>query len=158
MIYEWRKHGAPGAGVDAQTVGEAIASIAEREGMCTPARLVQEAGGGARDLHRLFTWDDAEAAQRWRVQEARNVINAIVVRVERNGQETEAPAFVSVGRIAETQDRGAGYRPVQVVVQDPEFRAEALQEAIKDLNAIRRRYEAIKELSPVWDLVDRIAA
>lgn len=155
MIYEWTRGN---TAVSAQVVGETIAGIAKESGRCTPKQLVDEATPDDSPLHPLFTWDDTEAAERWRVHQARNVINNITVRVEHNHKTVSAPAFVSVGRVASTVERGAGYRAIQDVSDDPGFRAEAMQSALSEINGIRRRYAAIKELAPIWDAADLIAA
>lgn len=157
QVYTWnanRSH----PNVDAAIVGRTIESIVQRHGRCAPSTLVKEAQPEDSPLHALFTWDDTAAAANWRTHEARRIINAITVRVQTNKGEVEAPAFVSVGRIKDNAEHGTGYRPLNVVIADRNFRAEALQTALAELNAIRRRYQAIRDLDPVWESLARIAA
>lgn len=153
MTYQWGRKTLP---VPAQVAGEAIEEIADREGFCTPGRLVEVAASEWSPLHPLFTWDDQEAAVQWRTHEARQVLNNLVVSVKVEGETVNAPAFISVGHTARTRDAGEGYRPVSVVVSTPAFSAEALDEAISRLHALRRRYEAIEALSPVWRALDDV--
>ena len=145
--------------VDPQIVGETIESIVARDGLCAPGSLVEAARPDTSPLHSLFTWDDGEAAGKWRTHEARQVINLIrVVVPSSDGEPVEAPAFVSVGHIKETVERGEGYRPLAVVTEDDAFRSEAMQTALRELSAIRRRYQAIQKLNPVWAALDAVAA
>lgn len=152
--YSWSKR--MSFGVDPEVVGKTVESIASRDGHCAPATLVDEARPEDSPLHPLFTWDDTAAADSWRVHEARRVINSLVVRVERNGKEEDAPAFLSVGHRADTQALGEGYRTLAVVVGTPEMREEALDEALGRLRSYQRRYQMIGELGPVWEALDEI--
>jgi hypothetical protein len=106
----------------------------------------------------MFTWDDDEAAHKWRVHEARNVINALSITITVNDQEVTGPAFISVGHILKTQGEGEGYRSLSVVMTDPEFAQEAMNEAMGRLRSIRARYASLEALSPVWAALDQVAA
>ena len=153
--YRW-SHFRPS--VPAQTVGETVARIEREEGSCHPARLVEAARPADSPLHPLFTWDDNEAAAKWRTHEARNVINSLEVTITRNGTAIDAPAFVSLHRPAKDGDDAVSYRSVSVVMLAPASAQDALSEALGKLNALRRRYEALTQLSGVWRALDAIAA
>lgn len=155
MVYEWGKRA---FAVDPQIVGETVQGIAKREGYCTPAQLVAVAADSDSPLHRLFTWDEAKAASRWREHEARQVIGSLSVTVKMGDSESRAPAFISVGHTADTQERGEGYRPLAVVQKTPEFRDEALHEVISRMEALRQRYASVEGLDPVWEALDRVKA
>lgn len=153
MVYEWgsRHHAVP-----AQVVGEAIAAIQQRDGTCRPDALVAAARDEANELHPLFTWDDDEAARRWRRQEARQVINSL--RVTLVGYAEPVPAFVSVTWSPAGREPIDGYQPITVVRHDAAMRAEAMADALAQLDGLRRRYAAIEALSPVWEAVDAVAS
>lgn len=156
MVYQWsgRKYA-----IKPQIVGSAVARIASRnDGVCHPEDLVAAARNETSQLHKLFTWDDTAAAGKWRTHEARMVINSLVVTITVNDQEVKAPAFCSVGGPGHSEQAEKGYRPVSVVVADPEFRQDALDDVMQKLQALRSRYAAIEALSPVWDALDKIAA
>lgn len=155
MVYQWGSRKYP---VDAQIVGDAVDRITAAEGYCEPRRLVAEAEPDDSPLHPLFTWDDDEAADKWRTHEARKVIGGLTVTVQYENQEVSAPAFISVGHVIATQDAGEGYRPLSVVVSDEKFAKEALAEATMRLRAIQRRYTALDALAPVWEALDLVAA
>jgi hypothetical protein len=152
-IFKWTHHS---YAVNANVVAAAITKIAKREGACQPQRLVETASDPASPLHPLFTWDNAQAAKNWRTHEARFVIGSIVeVHMTATGTRVQ-PAFVSVGHRETTQGAGGGYRPVSIVMADQGFTDEALSDALAQLQALRRRYESLKELAPIWQAIDEV--
>lgn len=154
-VYSWTRQSYK---VSPQTVGEAVERITREKGFCTPAHLVTTAMRKNSPLRPLFTWNDAEAADKWRTHEARNIINSLSVTVKVNDREERVPAFISVGHVEKTQESGEGYRPFRVVVQTPEFHDEALHEVMSRLETLRRRYAALTELAPVWEALDQVKA
>lgn len=88
-VYQW-KSGSRVKG-DAQAIGEELASIDK----LTPESVVKKARSKRSAMHECFTWDDDKAAHQWRLQEARHVVNAIVVVAEADEQ-IEARVYESV--------------------------------------------------------------
>lgn len=110
-------------------------------GVLRPAEVVawaREHPGSA--LHARFTWDDTEAAERYRLWQARDVIAS--VRFEPSAG-TKVRAYVAL-----TTDRGEeSYRAVVDVLSDEEQRAQLLADALRDLKALRTKYAVLKELA-----------
>lgn len=151
--YQWGKRS---FGVPAQEVGDAVEKLsAAHGGVCPPSALVEEARPTRSPLHRLFTWDDTRAAEAWRRHEARKVVGALVLRVaDREGP--AAPAFVHVRTVTPDEVR-EGYRAtVDVVDEGDADRAFVLAEALRMLHGLRRRYEAVETLRPVWHALDEV--
>lgn len=57
-----------------------LRSIENRAGRLTPEQVVNAASDESSALHACFTWDDSEAAAKWRLDEAREIIRS--VRIE----------------------------------------------------------------------------
>ncbi len=57
-----------------------IKALEDRAGKLTPEQVVEAASDESSALHSCFTWDDSEAAARWRLDEARELIRS--VRIE----------------------------------------------------------------------------
>jgi hypothetical protein len=55
----------------------------EAGGTLAPAAIVDFARSANTALHSAFTWEDTEAAERWRLHEAKNVIRAAVTMLPR---------------------------------------------------------------------------
>lgn len=153
MIYEWGSRSFP---VAAEVVGKAVEQIAKRTGgVCPPGMLVERARPERSPLHRLFEWDDEAAAESWRRQQARMVINSLVLVIE--DSESRPPAFVHV-RVQQGDNQREGYAASVEVMADDEMRDQALREALSKLRGLKRRFESLSELGPVWQALDSVEA
>jgi len=117
----------------------------ERGGSLLPADVVEAASAPESPLHRFFDWEDSEAAFKWRLHQARNLINAIVIVETRSGREIFA--FVS---LVDDRQAGEGYRETLVVLADPDLRARALEQALREARSWAQRYADLQELSEVF--------
>lgn len=154
-MYKWSGRSYP---VEAGTVAETVDRIAREHGRCEPGQLVDVARPETSPLHTLFTWNNQEAADKWRTHEARKIISAITVVNIHDEQARETPAFISVGHIESTQDAGEGYRPIEVIAANEAFTQEAMRDVMMRLRAMRRRYEAIEALAPIWKAMEELEA
>lgn len=140
--------------VSAQIVGEELERIEKEAGEVSPRLLVGHAKPVSSPLHSFFEWDDRIAAEEYRVEQARSLIQAVVVKAF-DGAETRNPirAFVNVG----TQD-GRGYFGIATVMSDEEKREQLIMQARAEIEQWRDRYRAIVEFSKVFEAIDKIAA
>jgi len=126
MDYKWRRKLAP---IDAQVVGEELESIRQKGGgRLIPKAVVDDARPATSPLHPAFEWDDSVAGEEYRIHQARQIIRAVHVVVEDNGESTNEtrPVFVHI-------DKGADkyYQAAAVAVTNvDEFQA-ALKELVK---------------------------
>jgi hypothetical protein len=79
------------------------------KGNLTPSILVKEAEDPASPLHDRFEWDDAEAAQRWRLEQARVLLRSTVALVKTGEVSLPLPAFV---RDPDRPSHEQGYIPI----------------------------------------------
>lgn len=156
MVYRWRQDSRkPG---DAQQVGERLASLRgkSREGL-HPEDVVAAA---RRDkvLRPHFTWDDTDAADRWRVHQARCLIGAIVVVQEVSGstEPVTVRAFYAVDApTSPEREGGQVYVPLSEAMTT--HRDEVLGRALDEAKAWRRRYRDLAALAPVFYAIDAVA-
>lgn len=147
MVYQWKNGWHYAA--DAQAVGERLASLAGQVGDgLTPRAVVDDARSPKSPLHPCFEWDDAKAAEEYRVEQARAVIQRITVVIEERPTEP-VRAFVSM-----RAEEGRRYRSTIDVLRDPVSREQMLDEARGELSAWREKYKALEELSDVFAVVD----
>lgn len=127
------------------------------QGTLTPANVVQAAAWPTSALHPYFTWDDTEAATLRRLDEARSAIAS--VRVQLLTQPEQPPidvrAFVS---LASDRVAGNGYREIEVVLADPDQRAQLLRTALRELHSLQRKYGKLSELAKVFASLDEARA
>lgn len=143
MTYQWKVPGI--MPVDAQTAGNELQRIYERDGVIEPETVVAESRTPSAPLHSCFEWDDEKAAHKYRIAQAQNIIRAIVVVDEAKQPETRA--FVNVQR---------EYHPVSVVVRNPEKREILLQNALNELRWFERKYNTLQELSNVFAAIKEV--
>lgn len=143
MTYQWKVPGI--MPVDAQTAGNELQRIYERDGVIEPETVVAESRTPSAPLHSCFEWDDEKAAHKYRITQAQNIIRAIVVVDEAKQPETRA--FVNVQR---------EYHPVSVVVRNPEKREILLQNALSELRWFERKYNTLHELSNVFAAIEEV--
>jgi len=151
MVYRW-KDNSPHPKVDAQVVGEHLEMLRSSHGGITARLVVDEAKAEDSPLHEAFQWDDSVAADEWRLQQARQVVNHIVVVMEKDGGEapTITRAFVVV-----TQMNAETYTSVAVAMADPGLRAQVVARALRELEAIRKKYAELEELAEVFRVIDQ---
>jgi hypothetical protein len=153
VIYKW---GSRSFNADAQEIGEIVDQLHRDNGRTLPPDALWQVAleRPESSLHKLFTWDkDAAAVKCWR-QEARIIINQLVVVNENTGEQT--PAFYHV-RMVESDGVSEGYVPGYLVMEDHDMREQALAEALTSLQGFRRRYQHLQQLAPVWEAIDQLS-
>lgn len=159
LSYKWRDGTRFKKSVDPQAVGERLEQLKKSaKGFLTPDAVVEDARSRASPLHSAFEWNDDEAAQQFRLQVARTLINSIrvVVILENNGQEVEERqiAYVHV-RPGEEDNSDPAYVSVDTLKVRDDFREQVLEEALAYLKGFRNRYREISELSGVMREIDK---
>ncbi len=137
-------------GVGADKVWRRLEQIRKREGDLTPTAIVDDARPEAATLHPLFTWDDAEAGERWRLFEARNLVRSVVV-VKADSTEVQ-DVMVSV----ETAD-GRGYKPASVAVRTEDDFSSAHRMLMGKLSGIASALDDLKRIAAGGERSDAIA-
>ena len=150
--YSWgRKH----HGVPAKTAGEELERIQQRDGMVTKETLLDESRPEEAPLHPAFEWDDTKAAEKYRLTQAKSIINDIVVEVIRTGEDEtkKVPAFVNV---VKGLQNNAQYLSIDVAMSDEDHRKAVLENAKSELNAFKRKYSNLTELAGVFAEIDKL--
>lgn len=121
-------------------------------GLLRPADVVAFARNEDTALHSKFEWDDTEAAAKWRLVQAREVIRLNVTIIGDNAGPVRA--FVSLS--SDRATKGGGYRATVDVLSDDIRRSEMLADALDELRSVKRKYEKLRALKPVWDALDSV--
>ena len=149
MIYQWKE--GSHAKVDPQIAGEELERIRVRHNGRLESELVVEAAQDeANPLHTAFEWDNAVAADAYRLDQARYLIRSIEVVVQETAEAKPVRAFVSVVR-----DEDRSYTSVAHALSDPELRRQVLMGALSELEAWRKRHAELVELAEVFASIDQ---
>lgn len=152
MIYQWKPERQ--IKIDAQAAGEELERIrVKNNGRLESEMVVEAARKKTSPLHPAFEWNDAAAADAYRVEQAKYLIRSIEVIVEADANSRPVRAFVSVVR-----DEDRSYTSVSHALADPELRRQVLLSALKELEAWRVRYAELVELANVFAAIDEARA
>lgn len=122
----------------------------EHDGRLMPADVVEAARDTDSPLHSSFEWDDTEAAQKYRLNQARSLIRTVKLMVTVREVPVSVPYYV---RDPEADAKQAGYRTVISLRSEEDVARAAIIDAMKRVsNAVRHAKELAAVLGVVADL------
>lgn len=102
------------------------------------------------DIDKNNGWDDAAAAEAYRVQLARNIIRVVIKDVDYTP--TKVRAYISVPT---DRQAGGGYTTTEEALR--ESRLQLIDEAINKLRTLGNQFTYLPELAPLFDEVRKAA-
>ena len=138
-----------------------IEDLERRQGRARPHDVVEAARPRSSPLHGAFEWRDDEAAERWRICQARRLINAVqVVYLDGTDEKWSGPGFVSVTHVSTDAEgkavRDRGYVAVEKALADPVTREQLLTEALAQADYWKQKWRNLSELAPVFQAVEKV--
>jgi hypothetical protein len=124
--------------------------IKKNNGILTAEMLVKYAKNESSPLHKYFTWDDTEAAIKCRIYEARTLLRVCVEILPNSKSKTYSRITAHL-----TSD-GEGYRIMTEVLSDKEMSERLLSDALNELEAFRKKYARLKQLSAIFGMIDKL--
>lgn len=146
-MFEW-KTGTRYA-VAAEDAAEELERIRITFGDLNPESIVRESSPPGAALHSMFSWNNRVAADKWRAQEARKIVRALVVV---DDQEERQPVYVHVN----TEERPR-YEPLEIVVRSIDLYTSALSELEAQMNGLKTSLEQLKRAAGRSDQPERMA-
>ena len=142
------------ANIPANVAYEEVADLHQEYGLVKPNHVVDRARPKTNSLHPQFEWDDSYAAERYREDQARRLLRNLVVIVVEGEEEKEfSPAFISV-TVQEGEGGDRGYVSVATVLTDDDMREQAINDTVKALNGLRRRYSALQRFVDILESME----
>jgi hypothetical protein len=143
---------------DADAVAAQVEKLRKSHGGVIPPQVLVDASRNEEaPAHRCFTWDDWAAAEAHRRNEGREVLrNLVIVGLDDEGG-TAPPAYYHVVTTNKVGDVIEGYAPASEVAKDAGMRHFAEEEALRQIQGLRRRIGHLKRLQPIWEAVDQVA-
>lgn len=120
-----------------------LTGIYRRYGKLTPEMVVDESRPPAAPLHDRFEWDDAEAAEAYRRDQAHHLIQSVKLPITyrpADGKPVKVRAFQAV-----RTEQGNVFKPTEEVVQDPFLTKLVLQNMEREWQAMKARYDGFGE-------------
>ena len=127
----------------------ALKRIAKQSGgVIKPESVVDAARPESSPLHSRFTWDDTEAAEQYRLWQARTLIRTQIKYIEVEGKATPFRVFVSL--TPDREEESGGYRVTANVLNDKDMRAQMLRDAMDEMRRFEAKYAGLKELAELF--------
>jgi len=129
--------------------------IKERnDGIIRAQDIVDYARNPNTALHTQFEWDDSIAAEKFRIQQARQVLR-VFVSVVKNDQ---PPIRTFVSLDSDRLNRGGGYRDVGDVLKTTNGRTQLIQQALREFTMWKNKFELLQELIPIFEEAEKLTA
>lgn len=142
MEVEWKINGIFKA--NAQKVYE---EIGDRK--VTPEEVLEQARNDEdSELHKCFEWNDSVAAEKYRLTQARQIIQLLVIKPEKK----EEPQV----RVFQITTETNNYQPTRLFLEQPDEYKALLQRAKNELSALKTRYKTLSELEAVFTEIDKV--
>lgn len=143
MVYQYKVKGLHKA--PAQVAGEICEWLENSQQGLSPKTLLDASRDVNAPLHNEFEWDDSEAAERYREQQAGGIIrNLYIVPAERSPEESTR-AFVNV----HSEIKTGSYHNIRVVLDDDTMRERLFAAAKRDMQSFIDKYKTLEALSGV---------
>lgn len=146
MVYEWKTNLFK---VNANVAGAVCEELQNTVGL-TKESLVDASRPVDAPLHGEFEWDDKIAAEEYRKDQAGLIIRNLTVVMEENAEEPVRAFFKT-----DTGHKSV-FEPIQSIMADSEKRNSLLDIAIKELQSFKRKYSTLKELTLVFEAIDKL--
>lgn len=119
-----------------KVIRERLREIEQRTGMLTPDAVLKDAKSKESPLHQLFEWDDRKAAAKWRLEQARDLIVTVHVKITTEFRTVSAPYYVRDPHQAHDKQ---GYVGIDTLRADPDkARAALVQEFARVASLLER--------------------
>lgn len=143
MIYTWKTGSC--ISIDAEQAYAEMSSLSE----ITPANVLELARDEDTELHGAFEWDDSVAAEKYRLGQARHLIQCIVVRQDDDKKE-------NVQRVFQISSERSTYQPIRYFLENKDEHTRLFERAKSELHAFQRRYEKLAELEEVFNAINEL--
>jgi hypothetical protein len=149
------KNGVPSRGINASDALEYLEELRlQHNNELSPELVVESAKDPDSLIHPWFDWDDAEAAKKHRLDQARKLIRSIeVVRVV-----LDEPQPVRVFHVVRTERIESKvktyFSSMDEILADADARQRLIEQARREAKALRDKYVHLVELSYLWENID----
>lgn len=134
--------------VDANIVGGVVEQIEEKDGQVTKEAFLDVSRPENAPTHILFEWDNDIAAEKYRLNQSRKIINSLrIVYTDRENADTRVSAFIRTSRPGDKPV----YENIAAALQDDNKREIVLNRLRGELDAFIIRNQHIEELADLLE-------
>lgn len=130
---------------------EEIDRIKKVKGKLTAKILVDEAKKKDNPLHNFFEWDNGKAGVSWRLQQARVLINLITYDLITSKGKKKIYRYELIKTNGNSE-----YLEVDEILTNKKFKEQIIQQALKELEYWKKKYEIYAEFKPIVKQINKI--
>ena len=155
--YQW-KMASFAKKVDPEQAMDEIRKAENLYGKITAETVLQVAKDNKSPLHKLFEWDDSKAAEKYRMAQARTLVNNIEVKIISDGEERSIPVYEIVNiKPGEDNDdlstaEGRQYKHINTLTYDEV--AQVKEATIRAINSLKFKLSAYRQFDKVVKHLD----
>lgn len=146
--YEWN---VPIYKTEASVAGKVMEELEKTVGLTTKS-LVDASRPEDAPLHKEFEWNDTVAGEKYREIQAGKMITNLKVSIKQDETKT-VRGFVALDYGV---SKPASFENTETVLSVTEKRNRLLTLAIKELQAFRKKYIMLSELSELFEMIERL--
>lgn len=154
MVYQWSGFKYP---VPAQSIGEEIERLESENGALTKELIVDAARPEDSVMHKIFEWRDDVAAERWRCQQAKQMLSSLHIVVQEATETRQEPITVRAYVNTEREDgrtRAVYFSTSRAMQPDSDTRDIVIANAKRELAEFEKKYRSLTELLEVFTAID----
>jgi len=125
-------------------------------GRLSPQDIVREASRERSPLYDWFDWSDDSAGEKWRLHQARLLLNSITVKVMFEKGEKSYRKYLNV-KVKQDGEWKRFYVETDTVLKTPSLKEQILQRAINEALYWKQTYQDYLELESIFKSVDKTA-
>lgn len=118
-----------------------------------PEQVLAKAKDEDSELHKCFDWNDTSAAEKYRLFQAKQVINHLIV-IKRDVEEPEKEPVQFRVMLKNEKSYDSGYKQTIVMVRDEDEYRKMLEQAYAELKAFKKKYACLSELSDILAMIE----
>lgn len=135
--------------VPAQVAGELFEKLEASDTGLTPQAVVDASRPEDAPLHNEFEWRDDVAAEKYRCEQARKMINVVIVKSVDRDEEEETGKRVYDRAFVSTPDGIGSYHSLHTTLNNEVWKAHLLMSAKREMEQFIAKYRQIEELAGV---------
>jgi len=143
------KEGATFAKKKAIVYGKFLMNLNSNIGEITPNDIVKASIPVSAPTHDYFEWDNTIAGDKYRLHQARELINHIQISVVSGRNEKIYPLFINVNN-----SEHKGYNYFATVLNDKESRDYILKQALQQIQTWKEKYKNYSEFEPIIKVIN----
>ncbi|PLW80748.1 hypothetical protein C0585_00935 [Candidatus Woesearchaeota archaeon] len=125
----------------------------------TAENILRKASKKSSSLYGFFDWDDSSAGEKWRLGQARQLINEIKIVVD----DKELYAFESINVSVKDAEEPTNkkskfgireYKPIVEIMNNEDYRLQLIHRALAEANYWKERHAELLELNPIFASID----